>query len=315
MSEEIDTLIVTKEFIGMRLDQFLFSSFQKLSFIHSRTYFQYLIKEGHVLVNGEKVKKGYRVEENEEIAVEFIPTPEISLEPENIPLDILFEDEHLIIINKPCGLVVHPACGNWNHTLVNGLLYYLKNLPQNVPGNLRPGIVHRLDKDTTGIILVAKTIQAQKLLVDAFQKRKIKKNYLAITHGKPPTGLYSAPIARHSILRQQMSVNSAGKEAITEFMILSEKNPFYLVKACPQTGRTHQIRVHLKALNAPVLGDNLYGIKKINEEMNLHHQLLHAYQIAFDHPITSKPMLITAPLPQEFQKTLHKLDLQNNFMN
>ena len=304
MSEE-DCIIITSDETGLRIDRVLAQRYGQ----KSRTYFQYLIKEKKVLLNDCPVKKKEKVKEKDEISIFFIATPEISLEAENIPLDILFEDEHLIVINKPANLVVHPAQGNWKSTLVNGLIYHCKNLKGQNADNLRPGIVHRLDKDTTGIIITVKTEMAHQKMIQMFSERKIEKTYLALCIGKLDDTTLSAPIARHPVNRKEMAVLEKGKEAITKFTKLSSNNGFSLVMAKPSTGRTHQIRVHLKHLQAPVLGDIIYGNKKINDKYQILTQQLHAYQIKFNHPITDEKMHFQAPLPEIMKKFLEKFEL------
>lgn len=274
----------------VRLDKFLTSHFPD----YSRSYFQYLIENGFVLVNGEKLKKREIPLPGDEIEVCFQLTPELSLEPENIPLDILFEDEHLIAVNKPIGMVVHPAPGSPNHTFVNALLYHCKTLPDS--GNLRPGIVHRLDKDTSGILIAAKTHDAHQKLVSMFCKRAIHKKYLAVTLDNPGTLEISAPIKRHPTRRQEMNVSPEGKIAISRIKTLESKDGLSLVEINLITGRTHQIRVHLKHQGTPVLGDPVYGSISSNEKYGIHRQLLHAHELSFIHPCTQEPLHLVAPI-------------------
>ncbi len=291
MTPDTEILIASSEQSGFRLDKFLSSHFEQ----KSRTYFQYLIEEGFVLVNGDPVKKRQIVEEGDEIEVCFQLTPELSLEPENIPLAILYEDSHFLAIDKPSGMVVHPAPGHYSGTFVNALLFHCKKkaLPEE---GVRPGIVHRLDKDTSGVLLAAKTPECQKRLLSLFQERKIVKEYLALTEGNPSNGLFSFPIKRHPTRRKEMAVVEEGKEAVTRFQTLAFHAPYSLVLASPLTGRTHQIRVHLKHLKAPVVGDNLYGGSSAAKR-----HLLHAYRLRFSHPITSEPLEIVAPIPKDFK--------------
>lgn len=296
MAIDTETLIASSEQSGLRLDKFLAHYFEK----KSRTYFQYLIEEGFVLVNGDPVKKRQIVEEGDEIEVCFQLTPELSLEPENIPLTILYEDDHLLAIDKPAGMVVHPAPGHYSGTFVNALLFHCKKkaLPEE---GIRPGIVHRLDKDTSGVLLAAKNPECQKKLLSLFQERKISKQYLALTDGNPPNGLFSFPIKRHPTKRKEMAVVEEGKEAVTRFQVLAFHAPYSLVLASPLTGRTHQIRVHLKHLKTPIVGDSLYGGSCLAKR-----QLLHAYRLQFSHPITSEPIEIVAPIPTDFKDFFHK---------
>lgn len=293
--EEHEFLIVNDE--EVRIDKLLSLKFPN----HSRTYFQHLIEIGCVLINGEPVKKRVVPEEGDEIEVCFSATPEASITPEKIPLDILYEDEHILAINKPPGMVVHPAPGNWSGTFVNALLAHCQGI---APGDdpLRPGIVHRLDKETSGVLVAAKTLAAHQKLIELFSNRKVDKLYLAICHGKPPNGLIDKPIGRHPVKRKEMTILPDGKEAITEIQVAAFNDKISLVLAKPKTGRTHQIRVHLKHLNSPVLGDSLYGKKEDHER-----HLLHAYRLQFDHPITKEPMKLIAPIPKDMALWLQKL--------
>lgn len=295
-SSNSQSLIVSGIDAKIRLDKFLTSHFPT----YSRSYFQYLIENGFVLVNGEKLKKREIPLPGDEIEVCFELTKELSLEPENIPLDILFEDEHLIAINKPPGMVVHPAPGSPNHTFVNALLYHCKTLPDS--GNLRPGIVHRLDKDTSGVLIAAKTHEAHQKLVSLFCERTIQKKYLAICLGNPGTLEISAPIKRHPTKRQEMTVLPEGKPAISRIKTLEFKDGLSLVEIELVTGRTHQIRVHLKHQGTPVLGDPVYGASSSNEKYGIHRQLLHAHTLSFTHPCTHKPLHFIAPIPQDILK-------------
>ena len=273
---------------ALRLDALLAQRYPDCS----RTYFQRLIADGFVLVDGERAKKRTIPDEGASIEVCFQLTPEISLAPERIDFEILYEDEHLIAINKPAGLVTHPAPGHWSGTFVNGLLFHCQTLQPD--GTLRPGIVHRLDKETSGVLVAAKTSVAHAKLIELFASRKVEKSYLAICVGKPAAGRVSAPIGRHPKLRKQMAVVESGKEAITDIEVLAGEEWLTLVRARPYTGRTHQIRVHLKHLGAPVLGDKLYG--KADTERHM----LHAHKLALPHPITQVRLELEAPLPQDF---------------
>lgn len=295
--EEHEFLVISSEAEEIRIDKLLADRFPG----HSRTYFQYLIDQGLVLVNGERVKKRVIPEEGDEIEVCFQASPEASLTPENIPLEILYEDEHLIAVNKPAGMVVHPAPGHWSGTFVNALLWHCKDIaPSDDP--VRPGIVHRLDKETTGVMVAAKTEAAQRKLIDMFATRKMEKLYLAICHGRPQNGVVNIPIARHPVHRKEMAPLSDGREAITEFQLAAFNDKMSLVLAKPKTGRTHQIRVHLKHIGCPVVGDSLYGRRDDQER-----HLLHAYRLSFEHPITGSPMRLVAPIPADMQLYLKKL--------
>lgn len=297
-----DPIIASESESGLRLDKFLSQRFPDFS----RTYFQYLIESHLVLINGEVCKKRDKINVGDEIEVEFALTPEISLEAEDIPLDILYEDDSIIAINKPAGLVVHPGAGNPSGTFVNALLFHCKQLPQD--NSLRPGIVHRLDKDTTGVLLAAKTEKAQANLVEQFAARKMQKEYLAICIGNPGKRTITGNIGRHPKKRKEMAiVEERGKEAITECEALEYDQTLSYVKLTPKTGRTHQLRVHLQSINTPILGDPLYGSIGQNNKYHIHRQLLHASLLKFLHPITHKSLEIRAPIPQDFQTFINKI--------
>ena len=295
--EADDTLMVSGEEVGMRLDRFLISRFPG----YSRTYFQHLIEEKLVLVNTELVKKSAKLEEGDEIEIEFAVTPEISITPEAIPLEIIYEDAHLLAINKPAGMVVHPAVGNWTGTFVNALLYHCTHLsPQD---SLRPGIVHRLDKETTGVLLAAKDELTQRKLVEAFAARKVEKEYLAICVGNPGNRRIEGNIGRHPTRRKEMAiVKEKGKEAKTLCTTVAYNELLSLVKLVPHTGRTHQLRVHMQSIGFPILGDTVYGSASSNTKFDIHRQLLHAYRLCFIHPITKEEIELKAPIPQDISK-------------
>jgi 23S rRNA pseudouridine1911/1915/1917 synthase len=307
---QLDSLIIAPCEAGQRIDKLLTDRYPTFS----RTYFQKLIEEGFVLLNDKPIKKRFAPEVGDEIEVCFQLTPEISLEPESIPLDILFEDEHLIAVNKPSGMVVHPAPGHWNGTFVNALLAHCQNLASN-GDPLRPGIVHRLDKDTSGILLAAKTAQAHQKLVQMFATRQMEKTYLAICIGRPPNTTIAASIGRHPTQRKEMAVvEQRGKEAISQIQVLAFNHQLSLVLIRPHTGRTHQIRVHLKYIGHPVLGDATYGCSKVNESLQVERQLLHAYRLNFMHPITNAPISLIATLPEDIKKWIEQFcDTPINF--
>lgn len=276
-----------------RIDKLLSQKFPE----YSRSYFQMLIEKGKILINGRPVKKRVLPEIGDEILIQFEPPEPMSVEPEEIPLSILYEDEHLLAINKPCGMVVHPAPGHPRGTFANALMAYCQG---KIPGDpLRPGIVHRLDKETSGVLLAAKTESAHRRLIEKFSSRQMEKLYLAFCHGKPKEGTLTTFLGRHARRRKEMSVLPQGKEAISEIQVaaFNERMSFILIQ--PKTGRTHQIRVHLKHLGCPILGDSLYGNQK--EEPRL---FLHAYQLKFLHPITQSPIKLTAPIPSLFKEKL-----------
>lgn len=284
----MESFFVTEKEKDQRLDKYLSSRFPN----YSRSYFQNLITRRLVFLNGEVVKKRVEVAEGDEIEVEFALTPEIAVEPENIPLNILFEDDDLIVINKPCGMVVHPAVGNWTGTFVNALLYHCKLEGE----GLRPGIVHRLDKDTSGVMVAAKNSEAHQKLVELFAERAVEKEYVAITQGNPGNRVITGNIGRHRVRRQQMAVlQEGGKTAETLVKTVQHKGDKAVVHLFPKTGRTHQLRVHLKSVKTPILGDSLYG-----QATSAPRLLLHAYRLSFHHPRTGQRVSFEAPIPEEF---------------
>ena len=303
-TEDNEVLIVTEEESGERLDKILAYRFENK---YSRTYFQFLIEKQLVLLNGLPVKKRIKPEAGDEIEVEFIITPEIDLKSEPIPLDILYEDEHLLAINKPAGMVVHPAPGHWTGTFVNALLHHCQNL-SNPDHSLRPGIVHRLDKETSGVLLAAKTTWMQQKLVELFSAREVYKEYLAICVGNPKDGEMDAPIGRHPVLRKQMVVIPTGRKAVTSFKSISHNEVLSIVKVVISTGRTHQIRVHLKHKGTVVLGDALYGLPQVNKQYEAHRQLLHAYIVRLTHPVTGEVLEIKAPIPEDMTRMMKKIN-------
>lgn len=294
-------LFASEEEEGVRLDAFLARRYPD----HSRTYFQGLIQGGFVTVNGDPVKKRTALEEGDEIEVLFQLTPESPLIPEPIDLQILYEDEDLIAIDKPAGMVVHPGAGHGTGTVVNGLLAHCRL--SNEGHHLRPGIVHRLDRFTSGILIAAKTVRAHQQMVALFAQRQIEKQYLAICVGKPRPGILSAPIGRHPVSRKEMTVLADGKEAITEILPLAVGEKISLALVKPKTGRTHQIRVHLKHLGTPVLGDEVYGSTKANNVHAAPRQLLHAYRLRFSHPISGETIDLIAPIPSDMLPYIQQL--------
>lgn len=301
--EETDLLIVTEDEEGERLDKLLARRFKE---VYSRTYFQYLIDEHLVLLNGLPVKKRIKPQVGDEIEVQFAAIPEIDLTPEAIPLSILYEDDDLLVIDKPAGMVVHPAPGNWSGTFVNALLYHCQQLEDH-SSSLRPGIVHRLDKETSGVLVAAKTLDIQQKLIELFASRQVYKEYVAVCIGHPPDGEIRAPIGRHPIHRKQMAIVPTGREAISICKTLGYHDKLSLVQVVIATGRTHQIRVHLKYKGTPVLGDNLYGNPSLNQYYSAQRQLLHAAVMRFRHPRTNQEMEWRAPLPPDMQRFVRKI--------
>lgn len=283
---------------GERLDKILARRYGE---IHSRTYFQYLIEEHLVLLNGAPVKKRIKPKAGDEIEIEFAALPEIDLKPENIPLDILYEDEFLIAVNKPAGMVTHPAPGNWSGTFVNALLYHCQDLA-NPSDTIRPGIVHRLDKDTSGVLIAAKTLEIQQKLIELFATRQVYKEYLTICLGHAADGEIEAPIGRHPVLRKQMAVVPEGRMAISVCKNLRWDGKLSLMQVVILTGRTHQIRVHLKYKGTPVLGDSVYGSISANNLYKANRQLLHASVLRLRHPATGELMEFKAEIPADMKK-------------
>jgi 23S rRNA pseudouridine1911/1915/1917 synthase len=288
-----------------RLDVFLASVLTQ----HSRARLQGLIKGGRVLVNGKLTKKtGLMLEGGEEIIV-TVPTAEpIGLIAEDIPLDIIFENKDVIVVNKPAGLVVHPAAGHATGTLVHAVLAHAPEI-EGVGGELRPGLVHRLDKDTSGLILLAKNERAQRSLQEQFQTRTVEKTYLALVDGHPPSanGRIEAPIGRDPRERKRMAVVSAtkGRAALSEYRTLESFDKHALLEVSPHTGRTHQIRVHLAFLGCPVVGDRVYGPRR--PSLSLQRHFLHAARLRVTLPGKGEPRTLEAPLPQELQQLLDSL--------
>ncbi len=283
--------IVQEEESLLRLDKLLTARYPQ----HSRNYFQYLIDTGSVLINNAKAKKKDLSKRGDQVSVTFAPSPDPGVVPQNIALEILYEDDYIIAINKPRGMVVHPGAGNPSNTLVNALLYHTKSLPE-ASSPLRPGIVHRLDKETSGVIIAAKTEAAHAKLTHLFKSRNMEKQYLAICENTPKEGIISLPIGRHPVKRKEMTIREDGKEAITDVVVLDKNEKRSLVLLKPKTGRTHQLRVHLKALKAPIVGDIVYG----NKSKSSPAMLLHAYKLNFIHPFFGTPVRLEAPIPKEF---------------
>jgi len=303
--EEGDLITITEVEAGQRLDKILANRFQD---VQSRTYFQWLIEQQSVLVNGIPIKKRFIPKEGDEVQICYILVPEIGLAAEPIPLAIVYEDDDLIVINKAAGMVVHPAVGNWTGTLVNALLYHCQQLPAAAgaqAGVLRPGIVHRLDKDTSGLLIAAKTTQAQQRLIAMFSQREIEKEYLAICLGNPGDREICTQMGRHPVNRKLMAVVAeGGKNAITKCKTLAFGKALSLVRIGLETGRTHQIRVHMKHIGTPVLGDPMYGQMSLQEKYGIRRQQLHAHRLTFKHPITNIPLQFEAPLPEDMKKLI-----------
>lgn len=296
---------------GMRLDHFLAGQPPLVS----RSQIQRLIEGGLVLVNSNRARSSYKVRSGDVITMQVPPPEEITLKPEEIPLDIVFEDEDLLVINKPQGLVVHPAAGHKSGTLVNAVLSHCPKL-SGIGGYLRPGIVHRLDKDTSGLILVSKTDLAHQGLTRQLKERRIKRQYLALVHGevKEERGIVDAPLGRDPRDRKKMAVlpleATGARSARTHYRVRERFAGYTLLDVSLETGRTHQIRAHMSYAGFPVAGDPVYGPRR--NPLNLPGQALHAYRISFQHPRTGEALSFKAPLPPVFSKILEKLRSQTD---
>ena len=269
---------------------------------YSRSQIQLWLKEGVVAVNGQPVKANYKVKAKDELFV-AIPEPEtLDVIAEDIPLTIVYEDEDVAVINKPQGMVVHPSAGHSHGTLVNALMYHVKDL-SSINGVIRPGIVHRIDKDTSGLLMVAKNDQAHESLAKQLKDKTSLRKYVALVHGEisHDKGTINAPIGRSKVNRKMQSVREDGKSAVTHFTVLERFEGFTLVELKLETGRTHQIRVHMQYIGFPLAGDPVYGPKKT---LPGNGQFLHAQMLGFTHPVTGQEMVFEAPLPEVFEKTL-----------
>lgn len=293
--------MVEEEREGERLDAFVTDEMESLS----RSMVKNLIDGGKVLVDGVKKKPSYQIREGEEISIEMDEPRAIALEPQDIPLEILYQDSSLAVIDKPKGLVVHPAHGNWDHTLVNALLFHIADL-SGINGELRPGIVHRLDKDTSGVMVVAKNDTAHRHLAEQIKEHTINREYTALVHGniKEENGIIEAPIGRSHNDRKKMAVVGDGRHAVSHYLVLERFGDYTLVRVKLMTGRTHQIRVHFSYIRHPVVGDPVYGPEK--KHLGLDSQALHASLLGFVHPLTGEYMEFTSPLPPYFEDLLSK---------
>ena len=275
----------------------------------TRSRLKNLINDGHVTVNGQAVKPKYKVQAGDKISLVKSEPQSLELTPENIPLDIVYEDDDVIVVNKPQGMVVHPAPGHPDHTLVNALLYH--SPLSTINGTFRPGIVHRIDKDTSGLLMVAKNDLAHQSLAEQLRNKTNKREYLALVYGqiKEDEGTIDAPLGRNPQDRKKQAVVKGGRHAVTHFKVMKRYDNFTLVKCILETGRTHQIRVHMKYIGHPLVGDPLYGPRKV---IGKDGQFLHAALLGFKHPRTGKELVFEAPLPENFQKMLDKLDKQQH---
>ncbi|HIV24211.1 MAG TPA: RluA family pseudouridine synthase [Candidatus Scatomonas pullistercoris] len=287
---------------GKRIDRYLAECLQEFS----RSYLQKLLKEGRVTADGTPAKANYRIRGGENILVDVPAEQEPEILPENIPLEILYEDTDILVVNKPKDMVVHPAAGHYEHTLVNALLYHCRGSLSGINGVLRPGIVHRIDKDTTGALVICKNDAAHRSLADQLAVHSITRRYRAIAHGhfKEDAFTVRGDIGRHPTDRKKMAVNvKNGKPAVTHVTVLQRLRGFSYIECRLETGRTHQIRAHLASIGHPILGDSLYGPKKCPVP-NLQGQVLHAMVLGFLHPRTGEYLEFTAPLPPYFERLL-----------
>ena len=311
MSERSETVSVEQSRPGERLDTYLRSIFQAVS----RGAIRRLIEEGHIKVNGRLVKPTHSPRAGEEITVHWPEARPAEARPEQMPLDILFEDKDLLVLNKAPGIVVHPAAGNQEHTLVNALLHHCKGELSGIGGVARPGIVHRLDKDTSGCLIVAKNDAAHQALAEQFAARTLEKIYLAIVCGEMPraSGEIRAAVVRHPTHRKRMTVSDdGGREARTAYRVIERLNAATLAEVVLHTGRTHQIRVHFQHLGFPIAGDDVYGNRQTARLKELTgyaapRQLLHAHKLKFTHPRTGRKLPLEAPWPADFQEALGAL--------
>lgn len=305
MTHEIEVL---ESQTGFRIDKFLSVEFPEIS----RSYIQKLIKEKQITVNGKQIKANYKLNPGDYVVMNEPELKEPDILAEDIPLDILYEDSDLLIVNKPKGMVVHPSAGHYSGTLVNALMYYCKDDLSGINGVMRPGIVHRIDMDTTGSLLVCKNDFTHQNLAEQLKEHSIRRVYHAIVHGvlKEDEGTIDAPIGRHPIDRKKMSINyKNGKEAVTHYKVIQRFRDYTYIQCQLETGRTHQIRVHMASIKHPLLGDVVYGPAKC--PFKLQGQTLHAKTIGIVHPRTGEYLEVDAPLPEYFVSLLGKLEKIN----
>ena len=295
--------IVSQEEKGKRLDAYISSADTDIT----RTSAQRLIEDGNILVNGKNAKVSYKIQENDKISVEIPEPKQIELKAQDIPIEIIYEDSDIIVVNKPKGMVVHPANGNPDGTLVNAIMAICKDSLSGIGGEIRPGIVHRIDKDTSGLLIVAKNDNAHVKMSEQIKNHEVKKTYIALVRGvfKENEATIDMPIGRSTSDRKKMAINKNGKNAITHIKVLKRFDKYTLLKVNIETGRTHQIRVHLSHIGYPIVGDYTYSNGK--NEFDVIGQCLHAQKLEFKHPITQKDMCLEAELPQYFKDILDKL--------
>lgn len=298
-----DTFELEAEYEGERLDKYISILYPE----QSRSFFQKLIKDGHVLVNDTPEKANYRLRVEDLISVTIPDAVETPILPENIPLDILYEDDDLLVVNKPKGMVVHPSAGHYTGTLVNAIMYHCKDSLSGINGEIRPGIVHRIDMDTTGSLIVCKNDESHIFIAEQIKEHSVTRKYRGIVYGgvSDDEGTIDAPIGRHPTDRKKMAIVPNGKPAVTHYRVLQRFERYTYMEFQLETGRTHQIRVHMASIGHPLLGDAVYSSGK--SPYHLQGQTLHAMTIGFIHPATREYLEITAPLPDYFEKILHDL--------
>ena len=307
MNEQIFAVLPEQE--GKRIDAFVCEQLDGIT----RSMVQNWIEQGHVtLASGKTIKKNYKVNAGDEVIVQMPEPQSVEIEPENIPIDIVYEDEDIIVVNKARGMVVHPAVGNWNGTLVNALMYHCGDRLSGINGEIRPGIVHRIDKDTSGLLVVAKNDLAHQSLAEQIACHSAAREYQAIVVGAPreDQGTIDQPIGRHKIDRKKMAIVPDGRHAVTHYQVLKRFRGYSLLAFQLETGRTHQIRVHMASIGHPIIGDPLYGLKK-DRFSSLDGQCLHAWRLSLDHPRTGERMVFEAPLPEYFTAILNKMVQEN----
>lgn len=299
----MEKLVVQDNEKGVRLDSYIASKKKELS----RTNVQRLIENGNILVNNNTKKISYKVLPRDEILIVVPEAKETELKPQDIPIDIVYEDSSIIVVNKPKGLVVHPAVGNPDGTLVNAIMNICKDSLSGIGGEIRPGIVHRLDKDTTGLLIIAKNDKAHINLSEQIKNREVKKIYIALVRGNVPENeaTINMPIGRSTKDRKKMAVVKNGKEAVTHFKVLNRFKNYTLLEIKIDTGRTHQIRVHMSEIGYPIVGDMVYSNGK--NEFGVEGQMLHAKSLDFKHPITGKQMHLEADIPKYFKDIIENL--------
>ena len=296
--------LIFKENNPIRIDKFLSDELNELT----RSHIQKLIEEGCILLNGKMPKANSKLKEGDCLEVVIPDAEEIDVIPEDIPLDIVYEDDFMLVVNKPQGMVVHPAAGNYSGTMVNALLYYCGDSLSGINGEKRPGILHRIDKDTSGLLLVAKNDVAHIKLSEQIKAHSLTREYFALVHGniKEDSGTIDAPIGRHPEDRKKMTITDKNsREAVTHYFVMERFGKYTLVRCRLETGRTHQIRVHMSKNGHSIVGDKTYGVKK--EEFGLNGQLLHAHKVGFIHPKTEEYMEFSREVPEYFEEVLRKL--------